>query len=177
MPAGREKFHALVSCHCSAAWSPDKPRAGRAVSVLESLALSLCTCSFCTHPHLSSYFDFFSLLALPFATFHLLSVFSFVESALALNTPASVCFSLVITEESRRQDKSFVTMATALRHCFFFFFFPHRVITNFIMRHAWGRVRVACVGACARCNIQDLIQLSIIKQKVSSEIRNINTCR
>lgn len=37
MPAWREKFHALVSCHCSAAWSPDKPRAGRAVSVLHSL--------------------------------------------------------------------------------------------------------------------------------------------
>lgn len=144
MPAGREKFHALVSCHCSAAWSPDKPRAGRAVSVLDSLALSLRTCSFCTHPHLSSYFDFFSLLALPFATFHLLSVFSFVESALALNTPASVCFSLVITEESRRQDKSFVTMATALRHCFFFF--PHRVITNFT-----GSLCPSCVGACARC--------------------------
>ena len=43
MPAGREKFHALVSCHCSAAWSPDKPRAGRAVSVLDPLTLPLRT--------------------------------------------------------------------------------------------------------------------------------------
>lgn len=122
MPAGREKFHALVSCHCSAAWSPDKPRAGRAVSVLDSLALSRRTCSFCTQPHLLAFSYFFSLLTSTFATFHLLSVFSFGESALALNTSASVCFSLVITEESRRQDKSFVTMATALRHSAYVFF-------------------------------------------------------
>lgn len=117
MPIRREKFHALVSCHCSAAWSPDKPRAGRAVSVLNSLSfarslsLSLSlpyTCSFCFHTDSHSVFHFTPL----HPTFH----FLFFSSSLFLLYPflsPTQTFLLMITEESRRPDKSFVAMATA----------------------------------------------------------------
>lgn len=132
MPARREKFHALVSCHCSAAWSPDKPRAGRAVSVLHSLCLSLSLSA----SHLLFFFAFF------FFAFHLDSVFFALQDSpttlslfchfwfslffcfLSLLLPyvflsptqpdaLSPSLFLMITEESRHPDKSFVLMATA----------------------------------------------------------------
>lgn len=106
MPVRREKFHALVSCHCSAAWSPDKPRAGRTVSVL----LSLCQLHACSLLF-SLWFKFTLFSPQPFplyshssATFHFLAQF-FQHVACSLSHIShSVCVSVCLSRTLSRDN-------------------------------------------------------------------------